>query len=401
MKILYLNYLYGIKGHSLGSAIKPLELFAALREFGYEIKICWMKKQPAGGAAATPTLRTRLKKKLTRYIYDFKTLCSNGVYFLKALHLANEFKPDIIVGRIERCLVSDLLLARVKKVPFILEADCPAVYEALKFQKNYHTYKFINKWIEKINVRLADEVIVVSERMQWYFSQYGRDTSRIAIVTNGADSEKFSPSIRADAVRSQCRLTHSVTLGFIGSFNSWHGIQNLAELMLHLTRQNPGITFLLVGEGGKMKSWLEEFIETHDLTAAVIFAGYVDYADMPRYVAAMDIVLAPYPNLPFFYYSPVKLFEYMAAGKAIVTTKLGQIAEVIDDGVDGVLCAPDDAEEMGRRVAELITKPQLRRNMGEAARRKVVTSYLWKHKAAEWRSLLERAVAKNTRSGRV
>ncbi|HFE53080.1 MAG TPA: glycosyltransferase, partial [Bacteroidetes bacterium] len=121
--------------------------------------------------------------------------------------------------------------------------------------------------------------------------------------------------------------------------------------------------------------------------------------EVPGYVAEMDIVIAPYPRLPVFYFSPVKIFEYMAAGKAIVTSRLGQIAEYLEDGTDAILCEPDDLEGMTAAVARLASDDGLRNRLGRAAREKLLRHHTWDHKAAQWEAVLEKVVSRR-KSGR-
>ena len=387
MKILYFNYLYDLKGSSLGSAIKPMELFTAIQELGHTVRMCWMKKQPQGSSTKGKSRRQNFKKILSYYLYDLKVFLSNAFYFKKGLRIANAFKPDLIISRLDRCIFADLILAKIKGLPFILEGDSPVVYEAQKFQKRYKQLKLLNQFIEKINVRFANEVIVVSKGLKQYFQQYGILPRRVHIVTNGAVPNKFSPRVNPGIVRKKYNIGDNIVLGFVGSFSSWHGIQNLADLTLQISTKSSNVKFLLVGEGGRMKSWLEDFIHTHNLQNVVIFTGYVEHKEIPQYVAAMDIVLAPYPNLQFFYYSPVKIFEYLAAGKPVVTTRIGQIAEIITDGVDGVLCEPDDLNGTINRIEELIDQPKLRQNIGVAARENILRHHVWKEKAKEWEKI--------------
>jgi glycosyltransferase involved in cell wall biosynthesis len=106
----------------------------------------------------------------------------------------------------------------------------------------------------------------------------------------------------------------------------------------------------------------------------------------------MDVVLAPYQPHDFFYFSPIKLFEYMASGRAVVAASLGQIAEVID-GTNGLLYDPNDPDALSRQVVRLAEDAELRRALGHAARRAVEASYTWAHNAARVSAALERAVA--------
>ncbi len=387
MRILYLNYLYDLKGCSLGSAVKPLELFRAMQAQGHQVRLCWMKKQPASPGGGATVTRPRLKKFFRRYFADAKQLLLNAPYLLRGLGYAQSFRPDLIVSRLERGLFCDLLLARLKRIPLVVEADCPGLYEALQFQKDHVKYRRLSRFLEWLNVRNADAVVVVSQALRQYFANYGVPAERLHVVSNGADPAIFSPGRSGADVRRRYRLGRGPVVGFIGSFSTWHGINHLAQLIDRVHRQMPTVKFLLVGTGGRMKGWLETYIAEHQLQEAVVFAGYVDYQQMPEHLAAMDIVVAPYPYLPFFYYSPVKIYEYMAAGKAVVSTDIGQISELIRSGENGILCPPDDVACLVRSIVSLARSPRARQRMGNAARQTVVAAHTWAHKAQAWSAI--------------
>ncbi|MBC7186769.1 MAG: glycosyltransferase family 4 protein, partial [Calditrichaeota bacterium] len=251
----------------------------------------------------------------------------------------------------------------------------------------YLQYRMLSRFIEWLNVRRADAVIVVSEELRSYFARYGVRPARLHVVSNGADPDKFSPGVSGGSVRQRYALTDEPVVGFIGSFSTWHGIENLAELMSRLHTRAPEVKFLLVGTGGRWKAWLERYVAEQGLAGAVIFAGYVDYQHMAEYLAAMDVVVAPYPHLPFFYYSPVKIYEYMAAAKPVVSTAIGQINQVLEDGVTGLLCPPDDLRCLVEKIAVLAGNPLLRRRLGQSARRTILEQHTWMHKAQAWSAI--------------
>jgi glycosyltransferase involved in cell wall biosynthesis len=109
----------------------------------------------------------------------------------------------------------------------------------------------------------------------------------------------------------------------------------------------------------------------------VILTGTVPHEEVPHYLACMDIVLAPYPQLPFWYPSSLKIFEYMAAGKAVIAGNVGQVGEVIKDGDNGLLFDPDREGELLQKTMALLENEELRKHIGARARQEVLDKYSW------------------------
>ena len=105
-----------------------------------------------------------------------------------------------------------------------------------------------------------------------------------------------------------------------------------------------------------------------------------------------DILIAPYEAQEFFYLSPIKIFEYMAVGRAVVAAQVGQIREVIRDGVNGVVYDPSAPGALGERLVDLVDHPEVRRRLGEAARLTVENRYTWRANAEGVAASLEQAV---------
>jgi glycosyltransferase involved in cell wall biosynthesis len=94
----------------------------------------------------------------------------------------------------------------------------------------------------------------------------------------------------------------------------------------------------------------------------------------------MDVAVAPYPPLSLFYSSPLKIYEYMAAGLPIVASKIGQVGEIIDHEETGILFPPGDAAALTRALCDLKSNPEKRRRLGEQARA-AVQRHTWDHQA--------------------
>jgi glycosyltransferase involved in cell wall biosynthesis len=117
------------------------------------------------------------------------------------------------------------------------------------------------------------------------------------------------------------------------------------------------------------------------LSNRVIFTGSVPHDQIPAYLAAIDVAVAPYPALEDYYYSPLKLFEYMAMRRPVVASAIGQIAEVVDHQQNGWLYPPGDIDALRDALMLLATDPDLRDNLGVRARADVVAQHTWAQNA--------------------
>ncbi|NQT27208.1 glycosyltransferase family 4 protein [candidate division KSB1 bacterium] len=392
MKIVYFNYLYDLFGISIGSTRKAEQLMRALSEIGHDVKIYWMKKQDKYTYDVQMQERSRIKHWFSKYLHDPRQLLTNIIYIYKEWRILSREKPDLVISRLEIHLFSSLLLCRLKKIPLIIEADAPNRYELHNFCPEFYQIKWLAKWIENLNLNQAEHSICVSNVARSYFTQEGVNPEKLSVITNGADVDQFHPNINGDSVVKKYGLEDRIVIGFIGSFHVWHGIDNLLQLIRQTLKQYPNAMFLLVGQGGPMRHGLEEYIQREDLQDRVILTGYVKYEEMSIHIAAMDIVLALYPNLPLFYYSPVKVFEYMAAGKAVVATQIGQIAELVRDKENGLLCHPDDFDGMVQNLNTFIENPDLRKQLGQRAYETIQQYHSWKQKGEAWSDICEKVV---------
>jgi glycosyltransferase involved in cell wall biosynthesis len=171
----------------------------------------------------------------------------------------------------------------------------------------------------------------------------------------------------------------------------------LVEAFALLQRAVPNARLLIVGDGPE-RSRLEEHLRSHRLHEAACFTGAVGPHEVPRLLASMDVAVAPYPGLSFFYFSPLKVFEYIAAGLPVVASRVGQVATVIQHEVNGLLCPAGDAGELTAALLRLHREPELRSRLGQAARATVLQNYTWEAVAGRILNLaaLDRAQRKST-----
>src|SRR5262249_9682018 len=122
---------------------------------------------------------------------------------------------------------------------------------------------------------------------------------------------------------------------------------------------------------------IEADLSARGLLGAVHFTGSVDPREVPGLLASMEAAVAPYPNLGHFYFSPLKVYEYMAAGRAVVASRIGQLDGLIEHEVSGLLCTAGDHLDLAEALLRLHREPALRDRLAQAARAKVQQAHTW------------------------
>ncbi len=318
-------------------------------------------------------IKTRVRQELRNLLYNL------ALYEKTRDHLlANPV--DLIYERYTLFAAAGIRLARELGVPHILEVNAPLAYEQEKTRGL--EMKELARETERRIFREAGRVIVVSRQLQEFVVSCGVPEARIHILPNAVDPQRFAKARGDGSVRAQHRLEGKRVVGFVGSLKPWHGTETLLEAFreLHATAAN---THLLIVGDGPGRAHLENYAHTHNLNGAVTFTGNVPYDDIPRYLAAMDIAVAPYTPSENFYYSPIKIFEYMAMGKPVVGGKIGQVEEVIADGETGVLFEPGNIIQLQAVLTKLAHDPSLCQRLGENARAWVENERTWDNNARQ------------------
>jgi glycosyltransferase involved in cell wall biosynthesis len=205
---------------------------------------------------------------------------------------------------------------------------------------------------------------------------------------------RFSPDIDGAPVRTDLHSTDRFLIGFVGSFRPWHGIAGLIDLADRLSRTMPDVLFVLVGDGIDRAEY-ERDVERRQLAEHVRFVGHVAHDEVPGYLAAMDVVIYPLPTASFtqgFYGSALKIFEYMAMGKVVITSPLGQMKELIDDGLSGFLIPAEDLDQIVDCITKVRADAALRERMEKQARNTVLTRYTWRVNAIKVQELCDEAM---------
>jgi len=269
------------------------------------------------------------------------------------------------------------VVSRLLRVPLVLEFNSSEVWKGRHW--GGLRLKRLAALVERINLRAADRVVVVSEPLRAQVLAAGVAPENVLVNPNGVDPAWFQPAAGGAEIRQRFGLGSSVVVGFSGTFGVWHGVPTLAESIPRVLAARPHVRFLLVGDGT-----LRHLVEPTAASGRVHLPGMVPHAVMPEYLAACDILVSPHGRQADggeFFGSPTKLFEYMAAGRAIVASGVGQIADVLEDEVSALLVPPDDPEALTNAILRLVDEPPLRAALARAGRQRAVDRHSWRHNA--------------------
>jgi len=291
-------------------------------------------------------------------------------------------KPDFIYQRYSLNNYVGLKLSYILGIPLILEYNGSFLWMSRNWGRGV-IFKKLTEKIEYLNLKYADLIVVVSKAMLNELVDRGIDPDKILINPNGVNAEKFNPSIKAEDLKQKYRLKNKLILGFIGTFGQWHGAENIVKSYGKLLQEHPEYKektrLFMIGDGVKMPE-VKENIEKYNITDNVILTGLIPQEEAPKYLSVCDILINatdPNPDGSEFFGSPTKLFEYMAMGKAIISSDLGQMKEILENEKTALLVKGGDIDELKNAMKRLIDDKELRKTLGKNARKEVEEKYTW------------------------
>lgn len=342
-----------------GQAVHIEELVAALRRRGHEVLVvgpATVEAVPVGGEVAwVARLRRHLPKALWELLEPGWGLWAT----LRLLRAAREFRPDLIYERYALYLPAGVVAARFLGRPLLLEVNAPlaeerATHGGLLFPD---TARRIERWIW----RRADRIVAVSRVLAEIVAAGGVEPGRVRVVPNAVNLEAFHGLDRQAAKRALGLDGHCV-LGFLGFVRDWHGLDRAIRFLA--AHPDPRLQLVVAGDG-PARPGLEALATILGIGHRVRFLGAIARDRVPQTLAAFDIALQP---AVVGYASPLKLFEYMAAGCAILAPDTPNIREVVRDGVEALLFSRGAFDHS---LLRLVHDPALRERLGAAARARI------------------------------
>jgi len=360
MNILYLCADRGIpiRGHK-GAAVHVRNLSDAFVRTGHSVTIVTPRPGPTDGPAPRAEIVTvPLPPRPEGEPEDAVARERQAQAYADVLHAAaREFLAqhtfDFIYERYSLWSDVGARLHRETGLPLVLEVNAPLRTEALRY-RNLSDDPLAAR-IEGAQLKAAHAIAAVSEPLGEYVSGRGAGNGQIHVLPNGVDPIHFHPAVRGEAARDRYGLNNRVVVGFVGRPRPWHDLEALCAAFAQLHATDHRYHLLLVGE---MEPDLPARLEGQGLRGAVSMTGPVPHSVIPQYIAAMDVAVSPHPPLADFYYSPLKLFEYMACGVPVVAANIGQPSHIIHHGETGYLYPPGDTAALADCIRALVDHPK-------------------------------------------
>jgi len=287
---------------------------------------------------------------------------SSLVFSLFVLIKIIQIKPKLIYSRHR----FSLIVTRLFNIPVIFEDHSPPD----------GIYKHIIK--SSINKNITN-IVLISHALEKLYNRVLPSISRVKVIVahDGADPIKRKP----ESIKNPIKINNNLKIGYIGHLHTGRGI----DIILAVAEKIDFHDFHIIGGDDKdLDYW-----KSRNKQKNVIFHGYKINSEISELLIQFDILIAPYQYKVFInnglntasWMSPLKIFEYMSAGKPIVSSKLNVLEEVLTHNYNALLVKPDDVEEWIKSINLLCDDKKLRQKIGKQALTDFNNKYKWQKRA--------------------
>ena len=360
---------------AVAASASPAPASAVLRPQGGE-------RDAAGESAVGASWKTRLYYDTLPRLADRTQECLfHPLRFGRTIsRIMAEFRPDAVYERYALCQTGAARAVRTaggSRVPYLLEVNASLAGERFGPGKSATV---LGWWSAREEGRLwrgADRVLCVSEQLRRLAIAVGAEPSRVLVMPNGVDVEAFRPDRPKGELRRRIGVGEdTILIGWLGSLSPGRGAEAFLHALAQALRLVPEAVGVVIGSG-PLDATCRGLAAQLGIARRVVFVGAVDHERTPDLLVDLDIAVACYPRRKDFYFSPMKVAEYLACGLPVVCGRTGGPAEMVADGINGLLVEPDDAGAWGLALARLCRDRGLRAHLGLQARRSALAGPTW------------------------
>ncbi len=275
--------------------------------------------------------------------------------------------------------LAGLAAARRLGIPFIYEMR--GLEDLMKISRNPKfgetaAYAYMTS-LENHIVAQADVTFVITHALRDEMIRRGGPADRIEVLPNGVHTSDFEPRDQDEGLVNELGLTGRTIIGYAGGLVDYEGLDLLVEAAGQLKKQRSDFAVVIVGDG-HIEARLHRMVADQGLGDVVLFTGRVPHAEVPRYLSIFDIT--PFPRLPLpvcELISPIKPFEAMAMGKAVIASSVAALTEIVEPDVRGLIFEKGNSADLAAQINRYLNSEDLQRTMGDAARAWVLAQQDW------------------------
>lgn len=360
MKILYHHRI----ASKDGQFVHVEELTQALKRLGHEIIFVGPQVVDNSEFGAEGGMIPLLKKFIPGFAYELMEFGYATLAYVKLWRAVKTHQPDCLYERYSLYMPAGIWIKRQFNLPMILEVNAPLFDERSKYDGI--ALPRLARWTEEFTWRGANHVVPVTQVLANRVSLVGVNANQLTVIPNGINLQRFGEFLETEVAKAKHGIQDRLVLGFTGFVRAWHRLDRVIDLLAK-SKDGQKRHLLLVGDGPARES-LEQHAKSLGVTDQITITGIIAREKVADYVAAFDIALQPDV---VEYASPLKLFEYMALGRAIVAPDTANIREVLTDQKDALLFKGEDLDAFSAAVENCCNNDQLRNQLGTQARKTI------------------------------
>jgi glycosyltransferase involved in cell wall biosynthesis len=310
---------------------------------------------------------------------------ATGTRPVGALRIAPADRYSVVLQFHRRFERAGLRASRRLGAPLVLRVEAIETREEDSWGVRRPGFRRFVEWAGEVPFfRAADLIVPVSREVDDQLAAFVTDPARRFVLPNGVDTDEFAPGEADPELLKVIGVQGRLVIGWIGGFRPFHGLEMVRDVAVGLAQRVPNAVICLIGSG-PLKRGLQD---AQSALPNLRVLPAVPHAEIPRWIRAFDICLLLAGPGPF-HYSPLKLREYMACGRAIVAPSVGEIQSIVTDGGDAVVVPPNDPSAVVRAVDLLARDREWRSRLGVTARHSAERRESWSARATALRAVLD------------
>ena len=270
------------------------------------------------------------------------------------------------------------IISKKFNIPLIVEVNELSGFERVRGQV---LVKLAHKFDERI-FKQATLIVVVSNLLKEKIADMLGSDEKIIVVPNGVSKSWINSTFSNEELNylaKQLDIINNKVIGFVGGLSHWHNFDFMIDVISDLLNIYPDLILLIVGDG-QLKDYIISLAQKRGIQNSVKTTGKIPHREIQKYIQLFDIALIPHSNQ---FRSPIKLFEYMGTGKAVVAPSTDPIRSVISNGIDGLLFESKNKKDIIKKLTLLLSDASLRRKFGKQAQICITEKYLWEIHATQ------------------